>query len=198
LEEPLAPKAEVRTATKAESKEGITSQLPKVEQIVDLRTDLVSQRAIFKAELPHLTGGRADQTELQLKGNAAGCVVETTVLTTLHKLADILHLPVATNWVDRRNQMLLTSQLPGKITSELPLIHQYQDWMPKEQLQNFHQKTELFVVPLLGVFCCFFFCVCVCGFFSVLLTSPLLFCYPYSYPLHFPYFSCTTIHCFAS
>jgi hypothetical protein len=30
--------------------------------------------------------------------------------------------------------------------------------------------------------------------FSVLLTSPSLFSYPFSYPLHFPYFSCATIH----
>jgi hypothetical protein len=30
--------------------------------------------------------------------------------------------------------------------------------------------------------------------FPVLLTSSSLFSYPYSYPLHFPFF-CTTIHC---
>jgi hypothetical protein len=27
--------------------------------------------AVFKTELPHIAGGVADQTELQLKGNAA-------------------------------------------------------------------------------------------------------------------------------
>jgi hypothetical protein len=32
-------------------------------------------------------------------------------------------------------------------------------------------------------------------FFSVLLTSPSLFSYAYSYPLHFPSFSCATIYC---
>jgi hypothetical protein len=32
-------------------------------------------------------------------------------------------------------------------TSELPLVCQYQDWTPKEKLQNFYQKTELSVVP---------------------------------------------------
>jgi hypothetical protein len=31
--------------------------------------------------------------------------------------------------------------------------------------------------------------------FPVLLTSPSLFSYPYSFPLHFPPFSCVTIHC---
>jgi hypothetical protein len=33
-------------------------------------TDLVRQRAVFKTEFMHLAGGGADQTELQLKGNA--------------------------------------------------------------------------------------------------------------------------------
>jgi hypothetical protein len=54
-------------------------------------------------------------------------------------------------------------------------------------------KTRLCVVPVPGVFCCV--CVCVWGGGSVLLTSPSLFSYPYSYPPHFPSFSCATIHC---
>jgi hypothetical protein len=40
-------------------------------QVVDHRTDLLGQKAVFKTELPHLDGEGADQTELQLKGNAA-------------------------------------------------------------------------------------------------------------------------------
>jgi hypothetical protein len=43
----------------------------KAGQVVDSRDDLVGQRAVFKTELPHLVVGRADQIELQLKGNAA-------------------------------------------------------------------------------------------------------------------------------
>jgi hypothetical protein len=54
--------------------------------------------------------------------------------------------------VDRRNQIPLTSQLPGETTSELPLVHQYQDWTLKEKLQNFYRKIEISVVPEAGVF----------------------------------------------
>jgi hypothetical protein len=39
--------------------------------VVYLKADLVGQRAAFKTELPHLVGGVADQTELELKGNTA-------------------------------------------------------------------------------------------------------------------------------
>jgi hypothetical protein len=49
----------------------MTSQPPKAGQVVNLRAGLMGQRAVFKIELPHLAGGRADQTKLQLKGNAA-------------------------------------------------------------------------------------------------------------------------------
>jgi hypothetical protein len=41
-------------------------------------------------------------------------VKTTTVLTTLHELADIPHLPIATFPVDRNNQILLTSQSPDE------------------------------------------------------------------------------------
>jgi hypothetical protein len=58
-------------ATKAESGSMVTSQTPKAGQVVDPRADLVGQRATFKTELPHLAGGGADKTELQLKGNEA-------------------------------------------------------------------------------------------------------------------------------
>jgi hypothetical protein len=44
---------------------------PKVGQLVDPKADLVGQRSAFKTELPHLAGGGANQTELQLKGNTA-------------------------------------------------------------------------------------------------------------------------------
>jgi hypothetical protein len=38
---------------------------------MDPVADLMEHRAAFKTELPHLAGGEADQTELQLKGNTA-------------------------------------------------------------------------------------------------------------------------------
>jgi hypothetical protein len=94
-----------------------------VKQVVDPRADIVGKRTEFKTELPLAVGG-AEQTELQLKGNAA--------LTTLHKLADLPQLLNANNPVDRRKQIPLTSQSPGETTSELLLVCQYQDWTPKE------------------------------------------------------------------
>jgi hypothetical protein len=57
--------------TKAESGGWATSQPAKVEQVVDPRDGLMGQRAALKTEFPHLAGGGADQTELQLKGSAA-------------------------------------------------------------------------------------------------------------------------------
>jgi hypothetical protein len=84
--------------TKAESRTEVTSQLPreatrtqqssgeaqrlragvgltgpphKVGQVLDPGADLMGQRAAFKTELTSLVGGGADQTELQLKDNAA-------------------------------------------------------------------------------------------------------------------------------
>jgi hypothetical protein len=41
-----------------------------VGKVVDLRADLIGQRAPFKTELLHLAGGRIDQTELHIKGKA--------------------------------------------------------------------------------------------------------------------------------
>jgi hypothetical protein len=65
--------AEVRKGTKAENRVGAAGHPPKVRQVVDLGADFLVPvpRAAFKTELPDLTGGGADQTELQLKGNAA-------------------------------------------------------------------------------------------------------------------------------
>jgi hypothetical protein len=45
---------------------GATSQPPKARQVVDPTAGLVEQRAVLKAELPHLAGGGAYQTDLQL------------------------------------------------------------------------------------------------------------------------------------
>jgi hypothetical protein len=50
---------------------GVTSQHPKLRQVLDPRADLTGQRTILKSELPNLTPGGADQTELKLKRKAA-------------------------------------------------------------------------------------------------------------------------------
>jgi hypothetical protein len=101
-------------------------------EVVDPRADLVGQRAVFKTELPHLAREGADQT-IVAEGQYNCCLVKTTAaLTTLHKLADLSHFPIAITPMDRRNQILLISQSPGETTSELLLVWQYQDWTPKE------------------------------------------------------------------
>jgi hypothetical protein len=47
-------------------------------------------------------------------------------------LAVLPHLTIPNNLVDRKNQIVLTSQSPGETTSELPPVCQYWDWIPKE------------------------------------------------------------------
>jgi hypothetical protein len=97
--------------------------------------------------------------------------------------------------VDRRNQILLTSQSPGETTSGLLIVCQYQDWTPKEKLQNFYQKTELSVFPEHGVFLyCFlyyYYYSCIINFtitilLSLFLSSSLyllLLCYNPLFPI---------------
>jgi hypothetical protein len=105
--------------------------------------------------------------------------VKTTALTTLHNLAVLPHLTIPTNLVERRNQILLTSQSLGELTLEVALACQYQDWTPKEKLQNFYQKTELYVVPEPGVFYNIFFNFnfyysCIINFTIIILLSLFL------------------------
>jgi hypothetical protein len=56
--------------TKAENRVGKQANLPKKVR-VDPRADLVGQAIVFKTELYHLADRGSNQTELQLKGNAA-------------------------------------------------------------------------------------------------------------------------------
>jgi hypothetical protein len=71
LSVPNCQRKNVDKATKAEGRDGVTSQPPKVGRGVDPRAGLVGQMAVYKTELPHIAEGGADQTELQIKGNAA-------------------------------------------------------------------------------------------------------------------------------
>jgi hypothetical protein len=71
--------------------------------------------------------------ELQLYSDHSCHLVKITIaLTTLHKLEELPQLQIATCPVNRKNQILLTSQSLGETTSELLLVHQYQDWTSKE------------------------------------------------------------------
>jgi hypothetical protein len=45
-----------------ENESGVTGQPPKEGHVVDLRADLMGQRAAFKTELLHLAGGIIDQS----------------------------------------------------------------------------------------------------------------------------------------
>jgi hypothetical protein len=68
--------------------------------------------------------GRNWPNRVAAEGPHSCCLVETTTaLTTHHELTDLPHLPIATCPVDKRNQILLTSQSPGKTTSELLFVH---------------------------------------------------------------------------
>jgi hypothetical protein len=89
---------------------------------MDPKADFVGQRAVFKTELLPLAGGGADQTVTAEKQCSCHLVKTMTALITLYELADFPHLPVATNPVDRRKQILLTSQSPGETTTQLPLV----------------------------------------------------------------------------
>jgi hypothetical protein len=71
--------------------------------------------------------GRSWPNRAAAEGQLICCLVRTTFLTTLHKLAVLPHLTILTNLVDRRNQILLTTQSPGETTSEFLLVCQYQD-----------------------------------------------------------------------
>jgi hypothetical protein len=107
------------------------------------------------------------------------CLLQKTTLTALHELAGLSHLTIPTNLVNRRDQILLTNQSPGKTTSELLLVCQYEDWTPKEKLQNFYQMTELSEVPEHGIFYCvslkiFFYYSCIINFRITILLSLIL------------------------
>jgi hypothetical protein len=118
-----------------------------------------------------------------------------TALTTLHELAVLSHLIIPANLVDRRNQILLTSQSLSEVTSELLLVCQYQDWTHKERLQNFYKRLNFLWFFNLMFFIVSFLFLILIFIIPILLTLPSLFSYSYSYPLHFPSFCCATIHC---
>jgi hypothetical protein len=150
-------------------------------------------RVVFKNELPHLAGRGADQTRVAAVW-LHSCLLTKVSLITLHELADSHHLPIATYlWTEGTKSYSQASHLMRP--------HQYSLLYANTRIRHlrnryrtFTKKTELFVVPVPGVFCCVSF-IRVFFFFSVLLTSPSLFSYPYTYPIHFPSFSCATIHC---
>jgi hypothetical protein len=69
--------------------------LPKAEQIVDHRADILNQRAAFKIELPHFSGGGADKTAADGENNRSD---------HLHDLANLPHLTISIKLVERRTK----------------------------------------------------------------------------------------------
>jgi hypothetical protein len=76
--------------------------------------------------------GRSWQNRTVAERQCSCCLLKTTALTTLHKLAVLPHLKIPTHLVDWRNQILLTSQSADETTSELLLVCQYQERTPME------------------------------------------------------------------
>jgi hypothetical protein len=144
-------------ASNGESRNGVTSQSPKGFSSTQLRSGK-AQRLIagmgWHANLPKqsrwwtLESISGTEGSIQnwiappcwgslpnrnaAEGQHSCSLLKTTALTTLHDLPVLPHCTIPTNLVDRRNQILLSSQSPGEPTSELLLICQYQDWIPKE------------------------------------------------------------------
>jgi hypothetical protein len=100
--------------------------------VVDLRADLVSQRAAFKTELPDHASRIDDQTKFQLKAMQLLPGKSNNSSDQSLQLADLPQFPNANSHVDRKKQTLLTSQSPGENKSELLLAYQYQYWTHKE------------------------------------------------------------------
>jgi hypothetical protein len=93
----------------------------------------MGQRTVFKTELPHLAGRGINQTFAAVgQGSYQTGENNNSSDHPAQTGSELSQLPFATCPVDRRNPILLTSQSPGKTTSELPLVGQYQDGTPKE------------------------------------------------------------------
>jgi hypothetical protein len=88
----------------------------------------LGQRAAFTTELPHLAGGGADQTEMQLKGNTAATCRKQLWPPCMSRQPNLTSQLQLTLWTEGP----LTRQSSGETTSELLLEHQYQDWTHKE------------------------------------------------------------------
>jgi hypothetical protein len=69
---------------------------------VDCRADLLNQRAAFKIELSHLTGGGADQAAAA-EGYHTYQLGKTIALTTLHDLTNLPHITISTQLVEEQN-----------------------------------------------------------------------------------------------
>jgi hypothetical protein len=86
------------------------------------------QKAAFKTALLLLGVGGAGQTEKQLKGN--------TAVTWLGENNSDHQAVLCMNWTEGTKYYSQTSHLVRLLLSSHS-YSQYQDWLPKEQFQNF-------------------------------------------------------------
>jgi hypothetical protein len=118
LKEPNSQGTKVGQGTKAESRGGTTSQPPKAG--LWWMAELVSWDS--KLNCPTLLG---EELTRQSCSSRAMQLLSGKNNNRFHHLAqtgsELPHVPIATCPVDRRNQILLTSQSPDKTTSE-PLL----------------------------------------------------------------------------
>jgi hypothetical protein len=110
--------------------------------------------------------------------------VKTTALTTLHNLAVLPHLTIPTNLVERRNQ-ILPQRLHLHANTRIGHLRKNSRTFTKRLNFMWFLNLAFFITSFLILI----------FIIPALLTSPSLFSYPYSYPLHFPSFSCAIIHC---
>jgi hypothetical protein len=112
--------------------------------------------------------------------------VKTTALTTLHELADLSHLQIATNPVDGGNQILLTNQSPVTPHQSFCLYTNIRIENLRNNSRTLTKKLNflLFLYLLFFIFFLwlFFFCI---DFTNTIFLSLFL-------SLHFPSFFCAT------
>jgi hypothetical protein len=104
-------------------------------------------------------------------------------------MAVLPHLTIPTNLVDRRTKYYSQA-------SHLVRQHQSLYFYANTRIGHLRKKSRTFTKRWNFLwFLNLVFLLCFSLFIPVLLTSPTLFSYPYSYTLHFPSFYCVTIYC---
>jgi hypothetical protein len=98
------------------------------------------------------------------------------------------HLTIPTNLVDRRTKYYSQA-------SHLVRQHQSFCWDANTRIGHLRKNSRTFTKRLYFLWFLKHKKFLIVFFFPVSLNSPSLFSYPSSYPLHFPSFSCATIHC---
>jgi hypothetical protein len=173
--------------------------------VVDHCASLMGLRVVLKTSLPHLTGGGADQPELQLWGNTAaawwnnissdhfartGSYLRSQLHAALWTEEPIIaHKPVTwwdhLQWTPQKTRKrggtpaVSTPSCLTKGEAPFPTKHRISSTNIRIGCQRIKSRN---LTEQTGLFVGgFFFLYYLFGFFSVLLTSPSLFSSPYSF-----------------